>query len=362
MHSNFYSTKPSKNEIASTSCHVHLKNIACFDKYLPNCAYTSILSTKRHGAARQPIQSNRQVEQLKAHLQNMGGDAINRQRQGLHRPRPRPKRAGDHQAMAHRLVAPLPLSEAPRSVPRRSGPRAGAGAAGGGGWAGAHGTAREKAQSDRARLQPGHRVGGGGGHDSIGTSPHTGKSVPTPIPLAEDSRAHAVQSSPSPPRRYDRRPSDARPSPGTVITVAPVEQPSSGSPVRQIRASKLRSPERTSQGAATAVDALRGYPSARSAGVAVGPFMSQSKVKADQSGQEGANRGRRLGADAAAAAAAAGRQTDHGLTNDRAVSGTKATIRKQLPQGVFRKKSLLEMTYPSLLRPYRHCYSVPLCP
>ena len=292
------------------------------------------LSTKRHGAARQPIQSNRQVEQLKAHLQNMGGDASDRQRQGLHRPRPRPKRTGDHQAMAHRLVAPLPLSEAPRSIPRRSGPGAGAGAgaASGGGWAGAHGTAREKSQSDRVRLQPGnHPVGGGGGHDSVDTSPHTGRSVPTPISLAEDSRAHVVQSSPSPPRRYDRRPSDARPSAGTVITVAPVEQPGSGSPVRPIRASKLRSPEPTSQGAATAVDALRGYPSTRSAGVAVGPFMSQSKAKAGQSGQD---HGRRLDADAAAAAAAAAsRQTDHGTTNDRAVSGTKATKSKGSRKG-----------------------------
>lgn len=251
--------------------------------------------------------------------------------------------------MGHRLVAPLPLSDAPRSMPRRSGAGAGAGASGGGGWAGTHGTARDKAQSDRVRLQSrSHRVGGGGGGggDSAGTSPHTGRSVPAPTALTEDSRAHVVQSSPSPPRRYDRRPSsDARPSAGTVISVAPVEQPGSGSPARQLRASKLRSPEPTSQGAATAADALRVYPPARSAGVAVGPFMSLSKVKAGQAGQEGVNRGGRLDTDSSAAAAAR-RQTDHGTMNDRAVSGTRGHHRKELPQGGVDEQDSLRMTPP----------------
>ena len=235
--------------------------------------------------------------------------------------------------MAHRLVAPLPLSEAPRSMPRRSGPGAGA-SAGGGGWSGAQGFARDKTQSDRVRLQCGSHRGGGGGRDSVGTSQHTGRSVPAPTSLAEDSREHVVQSSPSPPRRYDRRTSDARPSAGTVITVAPAE-PGPGSPVRQLRASKLRSPEPTSEGAATTTDALRGYPSARPAGVAaVGPFMSLSKVMEGQAGQEGANRRGRLDTDAAAAAVGASRQTDDCTTKDRAVAGKTANKKSCRNKGV----------------------------
>lgn len=203
--------------------------------------------------------------------------------------------------MAHRLVAPLPVSEAPRAIPRQSGA--------GGSWAGtAHGTTRDKVQPDRARFQSGNYRGGG--RDSVGESPHTGRSVPAQTTLVDNSREHAVQSSPSPPRRYDHRPSDVRPSAGTVVSVAPVE-PSSSSPARQLRAelraSKLRSPEPTSQRATDAP----GYTSR--SGVAVGPFMSSSKVKAGQSGQGGANRGGRLDAGVA-------RQADHGM-NDRAVSG-----------------------------------------
>lgn len=240
------------------------------------------------------VRPNPQVEQLKTHLQNMGGDGIDRQRQGLHRPRPRPKRTGE-QAMIHRLVAPLPLSEPPRSIPRRSGA--------GSSWAGAaHGTTRDKAQPDRANFPSGnHR---GGGRDSVETNPHTGRSAPAQTTLVEDSRAHAVQSSPSPPRRYGHRPSDVRPSAGTVMTMVTVE-PGSSSPARQLRAelrgSKLRSPEPTSQG------------------VTVGPFISPSNVnagqvgQADQAGQGGTTRGGRL--DKAAA-----RQTDYG-TIDRAASG-----------------------------------------
>ncbi len=207
-----------------------------------------------------------QVEQLKTHLRNMGGDDViisDRHLHGVRRPRPRPQHRIGERALLHRSAAPSPLSEASTAVSPWSG--------GGGGGISLSGRA-EGERTRRGNPAIGHDVTASPDADAgvVDTAQEEAAEAAAAVGCADATTtaismldAQGAQPAPSPPRKRSGRQASSA---GTAAAaeLSSASSSSSPSPVRKLRTTRLRSPTSASSAEAPPPQAGKGSGTAHS--------------------------------------------------------------------------------------------------